>query len=169
MLSGMIIQEHYQLKRIIFVPRGSGSFIDGTGTTMNSGFSYEISNASNNEGVEFNLVEASGEYKSVGRVVFSDKSVTLTIYMNVIAYGDFWELITANRNIIYGERGHEDTLERRAALSRVFRIFANDVALAGEMSYTQGNGHSDYIFILDQELLLEDVKTLRLEVGYFEK
>jgi hypothetical protein len=147
-------------------PSWEWSFTDGTGTTMNNGFSYEISNTSKNESVEFNLIEASGEYNSVGRLVFRDKSVTLTIYMNVTAYGDFWELITANRNIIYGERVDEDTPERRAALSRVFRIFANDVELAGEMAYTQGNGHSDYIFILDKELLLDDVKTLRLEVGY---
>jgi hypothetical protein len=142
------------------------SFTDGMGTTMNNGFSYEVSNASKNEGVEFNLTEATGEYKSVGRLAFSDKSVTLTIYMNVTEYGGFWELITANRNIIYGERQHEDTVERRAALSRVFRVYANGVELGGEMSYAQGNGHSDYTFVLDKVLLLKDVKTLRLEVGY---
>jgi hypothetical protein len=147
-------------------PSWEWSFTDGTGTTMNNGFSYEVANTTKNEGVEFNLIKASGEYKSIGRLVFSDKSVTLTIYMNVTSFGDFWEQIAASRNIIYGEREHEDTPERRVALSHVFRIFANDVELGGEMSYAQGNGHSDYIFILDQVLLLEDVKSLRLEVGY---
>jgi hypothetical protein len=141
-------------------------FTDGTGTTLNNGFSYEVSNSTKSEDVEFSLVEATGEYNSVGRLVFNDKSVTLSIYMNVTAYGDFWDLITSNRNIIYGEREHEDTFERRVELSRVFRVFANDTELEGEMAYAQGNGHSDYTFILDKALFLEEIKTLRLEVGY---
>ncbi|WP_312048218.1 hypothetical protein [Anaerotignum sp.] len=51
-------------------------------------------------------------------------------------------------------------------MSRVFRIYVNDVALDGEMSYYQGNGSSSYEFIYDKPLHLENVKTLRLEVGY---
>ncbi|MDR1542339.1 MAG: hypothetical protein LBU32_31060 [Clostridiales bacterium] len=141
-------------------------FNDGTETTLNNGFTLEFANITTNDGVEFKLTEASGEYKSVGKLVYCDKSLTVVIYSDVNEYGDYWKLITDNRNIIYGERTHEDTPERRAELSRAFRISTNGVELGGEMSYIQGNGHSDYIFIYDKPLLLEDVKTFRLEVGF---
>ncbi len=78
----------------------------------------------------------------------------------------FQNLISPYRNIIYGDRAHDDTPERRTEVSRVFRIYVNDVALDGEMSYYQGNGSSSYEFIYDKPLHLENVKTLRLEVGY---
>lgn len=142
------------------------TFSDGTGTTLNNGLSFEFANTTKNEAVELNLTEASGEYSSVGKLVFSDKSVSVVIYMDVKEYGDFWKLITMNRNIIYGDRVHEDMPERRAELSRVFRIYANGVELGGEMSYTQGNGSASYIFIYDKSLRLDDIETLRLEIGY---
>ncbi|KAF5064438.1 hypothetical protein DSECCO2_284350 [anaerobic digester metagenome] len=78
----------------------------------------------------------------------------------------FQNSISPYKNIIYGDRAHDDTPERRAELSRVFRVYVNNVALDGEMSYYQGNGSSSYEFIYDKPLHLENVKTLRLEVGY---
>lgn len=147
---------------------GTGTTFDGTGTTCNNGFSFEFANITKNEEVEFNLTEASGEYKSIGSLDFSDKSVTVTTHMYLDEKGDedLQNLISPYRNIIYGDRTHDDTPERRAELSRVFRIYANGVALGGEMSYYQGNGSSSYEFTYDKPLHLENMKTLRLEVGY---
>lgn len=149
---------------------------DGTRSTNDNGFSYEFTNISkanrtkedifNNEGVEFALTEASSLSKYFGRLTFSAKDVTLSNYQNEEYYkggdyvdGDFI-------NIKYDERIHDDTPERRAKLSQVFRVYVNGVALGGELSFEGGNGHSDISFIFDKPLRLEDVKTLRLEVGY---
>ena len=149
-------------------PTWMWEYIDGTGTALNNGLVLEFVNITQNEKVEFHITIASGEYSSVGRLVFSDKSITMTIYIDVKDYGDFWQILTANRNIIYGERVHEDTLERRSELTRVFRVYSNGVALGGEMAYYQGNGSASYNFIYDIPLSLADIETVRLEVGYNE-
>jgi len=147
-------------------PTWSWSFVDGTGTALNNGFSLEFENITRDEGVEFSITEATGEYQSVGMLVLGDKSLVLTVYMTVNEYGDFWDIMFSNRNIIYGDREYEDTPERRADLSRAFRVYANGDELGGEMSYTQGNGSVYYAFIYDEALPLESVKTMRLELGY---
>jgi len=80
----------------------------------------------------------------------------------------FLDVINENINIRYDKRVHEDTPERREALAKGLRIYINDEPVGGEITYTQGNNHSDYNFIFDKYYSAEEIDTIRVELGYKE-
>lgn len=73
--------------------------------------------------------------------------------------------ISGCTNINYNEREVENTPDRKEEVSKNFRVFVNDEQIEGEFYRGQGNGHVDYSFKFDKEVALEDIQTIRIEIG----
>ena len=68
-------------------------------------------------------------------------------------------------NIVYGERIAENTPERFAQLAASFRVYINDMLIAGELSRWQGTGHVDFEFYFNELQSLNKIETIRVEIG----
>jgi len=134
--------------------------------TINDGFMFEFTNKSTKDEIVFLMSDFAGEYKALEGIHMADSDVSFSIYMRIGGFGDFYFDLLKDRNIIYNERVAEDMPERRESLSNVMRVYINGKLIGGELAYSQGNGHADFIFVFDKQYKLEDVKTVRLEVGY---
>jgi len=133
---------------------------------INNGFMFEFKNKSTEEEVIFLMSDFAGEYKAIEGIEMSDTNVSFSIYQRINEQGAFYFDLLKNRNIIYNDRVSDDTPERRESLSNVLRVYINGKSAAGELAYSQGNGHSDFTFIFDKQYKLEDVKIVRVEVSY---
>ena len=133
---------------------------------INTGFVLEFTNKSKDGEIVFLMSDFAGEYKTINEIYITDYAVYFSIYQRIEKFGDFYWDLSKNINIRYGERIEEDTPERRESLANVYRVYINGGFISGELEYWQANGHSDYRFVFDKQYRLEDVKTIRVEVGY---
>ena len=125
--------------------------------------------------IEYNSY--SDESYRVGPHIFKLSGESLTLY--VIYYHlfsmdwwrpglEFFEVINANRNIKNCEKWAEDTPERRETLAKVFRVYINDIPVSGILASYAGNNSDDYVFYFDRYYSLDEIDTVRLELGYKE-
>lgn len=124
---------------------------------------YRVANG--NE-FELQLEYVTGRKESAFDFLISSGSISVSFYQN-----DFEELeeamsnISGCANINYNEREVANTPERKEEVSKKFRVFVNDEQIEGEFYRGQGNGHVDYSFKFDKEVALEDIQTIRIEIG----
>ncbi|MDR0818957.1 MAG: hypothetical protein LBN43_05235 [Oscillospiraceae bacterium] len=137
--------------------------------TKDGGFSFTFANVSEPGGeANFKITDATGAHAIFKSVSLSYEYVSFSIYAKSFEYGfnaDFYNALSQTYNFNYGERVKEDTPERRAEVSDFLRVYVNGSLIGGEVWRGQGSNHSDYEFRFDNAIELDQVSSIRLEVG----
>ncbi|MDR1540084.1 MAG: hypothetical protein LBU32_19200 [Clostridiales bacterium] len=132
---------------------------------LESGFTFEFSNASTKNAVDFELIDYQGEYKAIDSVKITNDIISFKLGESEADAVSLLKDLDEAANLDYNTRIHDNTKARIESLGNIVKVYINGELAVGELSRSTVTNSSEYGFIFNRSYALGEIKTLRLEVG----
>jgi len=101
---------------------------------------------------------------------FSNDKVTFGFYTNETIFNDeslkILSFLSQHNSI--GDGAISDTKENREIISDVFRVYINNELILGELSKDNGPNYVGYNLLFDKDYSINDIQTIRIELGFID-